>query len=157
MKRLIVVLVLLFIGTAMAQEYYMTDGLGKTRRSSDGKEVQFVFPKEEQYSIGETMDLWKNDIWKSEWKLDTVLNIGDVGCNHSWVTKNIKEPSMISCLVNHDSRGCPNNWGREEWICELCLRNIIMWEDRTIIPEIEKSKSKFDLLKEKINKQKESK
>lgn len=88
--------------------------------------------------------------WISVWGTVKVLNEGDEDCLHEWVKQNIREASMTSCAVLHDSRGCPNDWGREEWICKKCLRNIITHEDRVLIPEKEKPKSEFEILKEKI-------
>jgi hypothetical protein len=95
---------------------------------------------------------FRSDDWRSEWRIESVLNVGDEKCLHQWAKEDIREFSSTSCLVTHGSRGCPNNWGKEEWICELCLRDIIVSEDRIIIPEIERPKSKFELLKEKLKK-----
>jgi hypothetical protein len=96
--------------------------------------------------------------WKSEWVLDTVLYdplntkdakqiISYLDCDHDWVKQNVKPTSYISCSVLHDSRGCPDKWGLEEWICRKCLRWVRMKENRVFI---EQPKSEFEQLKDKI-------
>jgi len=104
-----------------------------------------------QYSVLNYDPSYDND-WRSEWKIDKILNVGDEKCLHQWVKESVKIYSMTSCAVFHDNRGCPNNWGKEEWICKLCLRDIFTSEDRIIIPQKEKPQSEFELLKEKLKK-----
>lgn len=123
MKRLIFGIVLLLTIDVVGQGYIFDTGTG-------------------------SLKLWQE--WKSEWDIDTVLNVGDEKCFHDWVKENLRMPSTISCLVFHDSRGCPDNWGREEWICRKCLRDVIVSENRILLPEKEKPKSEFEILKEKI-------
>ena len=99
------------------------------------------------------------EIWRSEWVEDTVFFKGKpqyiagegliigIDCIHDWVKKDVRPESYISCSVMHDSRGCPDKWGLEEWICRNCLKWVRMKENRIIV---EPSKSEFEQLKDKI-------
>jgi len=100
---------------------------------------------------------WKTAKWESEWIIDTILFEGreyweenfylikpDL-CVHQWVKKDLRIKTI--CYDLHDSRGCPDTWGLEEWICKNCLRYIRTKENRILV---EPPKSEFELLKERV-------
>lgn len=103
-------------------------------------------------NLGSTINRWAG--YESRWNPSKTIYEGDKNCLHDWCKKDIRSFSSISCAVLHDSRGCSNNWGQEEWICRKCLRDILVSEDRTIIPQKEKPKTEFEKLKERVNEKK---
>ena len=60
--------------------------------------------------------------YESIWST-AVINPGDSLCAHVWVEKPKDNSQFFTrCAVFHDIRGCSNNWGYRERICEKCLR-----------------------------------
>lgn len=59
----------------------------------------------------------------SSYVVDTVLNIGNDSCGHSWVLSDGEQKGLSSgCLVYHTDGNCSWNWFVGKRICSICLR-----------------------------------
>lgn len=81
----------------------------------------------------------------------TIHNEGSKDCIHDFVVDRYEGDYSTSCLVLHDSRGCPNNWEVMVQICRKCLRKEVHQEVRYYSEEQRQdSKKRMQLEEERI-------